>query len=198
MKRLFDIIVSMVGLVILAPLLGIIAFAIAVESRGGVLFRQERLGRGGRVFQILKFRTMVADAEKQGTGIFTYEGDPRITRVGKFLRETSLDELPQLWNVLKGDMALVGPRPPLVFHPYKFEDYPEKGKRRFEVRPGITGYAQVVGRNALSWDERIELDVWYVENQSWRLDLWILFRTIFEAARRDKIVRKSPEEDHEA
>src|SRR5690625_2233972 len=169
-KRIIDLFGSLIGIIILSPILIIISLAIKLTSKGPVFFRQERLGRNGKVFKIIKFRTMIANAESVGTGLSTYEGDPRVTRVGVLLRKTSLDELSQLFNVLKGDMSIVGPRPPVPYHPYKFNEYSEYQLQRFKVRPGITGYAQIKGRNSLTWDERIEHDVEYVNRQSIFLD----------------------------
>jgi lipopolysaccharide/colanic/teichoic acid biosynthesis glycosyltransferase len=161
-------------LVITSPLWATIAVAIKLDSRGPVFFRQERVGLDGRPFEVLKLRTMIVDAHTQGAGYAVDKGDSRITRVGNLLRRTSLDELPQLWNVLRGEMSLVGPRPTLS---YQVEQYTERQRRRLEVRPGLTGWAQVNGRASLSWPERIELDVWYVEHRSLALDLRILLRT---------------------
>jgi lipopolysaccharide/colanic/teichoic acid biosynthesis glycosyltransferase len=174
-KRALDIAGATAGLVVAAPVLGIAALLIKAEDRGPVLFRQTRVGRGGRDFEVLKLRTMVVDAERQGAGYAVGDRDPRITRVGDGLRRTSLDELPQLWNVLRGDMSLVGPRPTLR---YQVEQYTDRQRRRLAVRPGLTGWAQVHGRTALPWSERIELDVWYVDNRSLALDLRILARTV--------------------
>jgi lipopolysaccharide/colanic/teichoic acid biosynthesis glycosyltransferase len=157
-----------------APLLGLAALAIKLEDGGPVLYRQVRVGLDGREFELVKLRTMVVGAETMGAGYAVDERDPRITRVGRALRRLSLDELPQLWNVLRGDMSLVGPRPTLA---YQVEQYTPQQRRRLEVRPGLTGWAQVHGRAELPWDERIELDVWYVEHRSPRLDLKILLRT---------------------
>jgi sugar transferase EpsL len=168
-KRLFDVIVSASGLVLLGPLLALLAVVTWATMGRPILFRQRRAGRGGRPFTILKLRTMTP-----GTG----PDAERITALGRLLRRTSLDELPELWNVLRGDMSLVGPRPLLV--PY-VERYTPRQARRHEVRPGITGWAQVNGRNLLSWDERLELDVWYVDHWSFGLDLKILVRTIGRA-----------------
>ena len=154
-----------------------------------MFFLQERLGKNGDVFKIYKFRTMVENAESKGSGIYTSKGDPRITKIGHFLRKTSLDELPQLLNVIKGDMSLVGPRPPVPYHPYKYNEYSDKQRKRFTVKPGITGFAQVSGRNKLSWDERIEYDVEYVENYSLFLDFKILFNTFLTVFKNNDIYR---------
>ena len=162
------------GLVFASPVLAAAAAAIKVEDGGPVLYRQRRVGLGGREFELLKLRTMVVDAERQGAGWAVNRGDPRITRVGRVLRRLSIDELPQLWNVVRGDMSLIGPRPTLR---YQVERYTERQRRRLEVKPGITGWAQIHGRASLPWDERIELDVWYVENRSPLLDARILLRT---------------------
>lgn len=177
-KRIIDFVLSLIALIILSPILLIIAIIIKLDSKGPVFFKQERLGRNGEVFLIYKFRTMIPDAEKVGLGIYTSSSDPRITKVGGFLRKTSLDELPQFINVLKGEMSLVGPRPPVPYHPYKYEDYSDEQKLRFTVPPGITGYAQISGRNTLTWDERIEYDIEYVKNFSVLLDIKIMFKTI--------------------
>ena len=161
-------------LVITSPLLALAAIVIRLESRGPVFYRQLRVGRAGEPFQLWKLRTMVPGAESMGAGIYVLEGDPRITRTGRLLRRFSLDELPNLVNVLKGDMAIVGPRPTVQ---EQVDRYTDRQRRRLEVRPGITGWAQVNGRTSLSWPERIELDVWYVEQRSIRLDIRILMRT---------------------
>jgi lipopolysaccharide/colanic/teichoic acid biosynthesis glycosyltransferase len=147
---------------------------VKLEDGGPVLYRQTRVGRGGEDFELLKLRTMVVGAETIGAGFAVDEGDPRITRLGRLLRRTSMDELPQLWNVLRGDMSVIGPRPTLR---YQVERYDERQRRRLDVKPGLTGWAQVHGRAALPWSERIELDVWYVEHRSPRVDLRILLRT---------------------
>jgi lipopolysaccharide/colanic/teichoic acid biosynthesis glycosyltransferase len=173
-NRAADVAVAGVGLVVAAPVLAAAAAAIKLEDGGPVLYRQQRVGLGGRDFELLKLRTMVVGAETLGAGFAVEAGDSRITRVGRVLRRLSLDELPQLWNVVRGDMSLIGPRPTLR---YQVEEYTERQRRRLDVRPGITGWAQVQGRAALPWEERIELDVWYVEHRSWRLDLTILGRT---------------------
>ena len=178
LKRFFDIFFSVIGIIILFPMMLVIAAAIKLDSKGPVIYKQDRLGKNGRIFKIYKFRTMIENAEKMGSGLFTFENDPRITKVGKFLRKTSLDELPQLFNVLKGDMSFVGPRPPVPFYPKKWEEYTVYEKKRFSVRPGITGWAQVNGRNEIDWSERIKLDVWYVDNGSLILDLKIILKSI--------------------
>ena len=174
MNRALDVAISAAGLAVAAPVLGAAAAAIKLEDRGPVLYRQTRVGKDGVDFELLKLRTMVVGAERQGAGWAVNEGDPRITRVGRVLRRLSLDELPQLWNVLRGDMSIVGPRPTLR---YQVDQYTPRQRRRLEIRPGLTGWAQVNGRARLPWHERIELDVWYVENRSAGLDLKILLRT---------------------
>ncbi len=160
--------------VLTLPLLVLAAVAIRLESRGPVFYRQLRVGRDGEPFELWKLRTMVPGAESMGAGIYVLEGDPRITRTGGLLRRFSLDELPNFINVLKGDMAVVGPRPTVQ---EQVDRYTDRQRRRLEVKPGITGWAQINGRTSLSWPERIELDVWYVENRSLRLDLRILLKT---------------------
>jgi lipopolysaccharide/colanic/teichoic acid biosynthesis glycosyltransferase len=162
------------GLALASPLLAIAAAAVKLEDGGPVFYRQRRVGQEGEAFDLLKLRTMVVGAERQGAGWAVDEGDPRITRVGRALRRLSIDEVPQLWNVLRGEMSLVGPRPTLA---YQVERYSERQRRRLEVKPGITGWAQVNGRARLKWADRIELDVWYVENRSTWVDLKILVRT---------------------
>jgi lipopolysaccharide/colanic/teichoic acid biosynthesis glycosyltransferase len=174
MNRALDVALAGAGLAVASPLLAAAAVAIKLEDGGPVLYRQARVGKDGRDFKLLKLRTMIVGAETQGAGYAVNRGDSRITRIGRFLRRSSLDELPQLWNVVRGDMSLIGPRPTLR---YQVERYDERQRRRLEVLPGITGWAQIHGRAALSWDERIELDVWYVEHRSPRTDLLILLRT---------------------
>jgi lipopolysaccharide/colanic/teichoic acid biosynthesis glycosyltransferase len=173
-SRALDLVVAAVLLVVAAPVLALAALAIKLESRGPVFYRQLRVGRGGAPFELWKLRTMVPGAEATGAGIYVIEGDPRITRVGRLLRRFSLDELPNLVNVLKGEMAIVGPRPTVR---EQVDRYTERQLRRLEVKPGITGWAQINGRTSLPWPERIELDVWYVEHRSLRLDLRILAKT---------------------
>lgn len=179
-KRTFDFIVAFVALtVLLFPLL-LVALIIKIDSKGPVLFKQERLGKDGVPFKIWKFRSMCVGAEKQGTGVYSYKGDSRVTRVGKFIRATSIDELPQLVNILKGDMALIGPRPALTYHPWPYEQYDKHQKHMFDVLPGVTGWAQVNGRKEVPWPERIELNVWYAQNMSLKLDAKIFLMTIMK------------------
>lgn len=175
MKRAVDVSGALTGLVVGSPLFILAAAAIWVEDGGPVFFRQERIGEYGRPFTILKYRTMVSDAENRGTGLVTFRDDPRITRVGRILRATSLDELPQLLNILRGEMSLVGPRPTVRS---QVERYTPFQLRRLSVPPGLAGWAQVNGRNSIPWSRRIELDVWYVDHRSARLDLVIILRTV--------------------
>jgi len=174
-KRGLDLVGAGCGLLAAAPVIGVAALLIRHEDGGSALFRQARVGLDGRSFDVLKLRTMIVGAEQKGAGYAVAAGDARITRIGDLLRRTSIDELPQFWNVLRGDMSLVGPRPTLA---YQVERYSERQRRRLEVRPGLTGWAQVHGRASLPWAERIELDVWYVEHRTLRLDLEIMLRTV--------------------
>ena len=176
-KRFCDFTVSLVALIVLSPVFAVVAIAIKLDSKGPVIFKQERLGFGGNVFLIYKFRSMCVGAEQTGTGQYSFKGDPRVTKVGRFLRATSIDELPQLLNVLKGEMSIVGFRPPLTYHPWPIEEYTKYQKRMFLVKPGITGWAQVNGRKEVEWHERIRLNVYYVENMSLLLDIRIVFMT---------------------
>lgn len=180
-KRLFDITISMAGLIITSPILLVTAIAIKLESPGPIIFKQERLGLNGKVFKIYKFRSMCVDAEKGG--VYEKKGDPRVTKVGKFIRKTSIDELPQFVNILKGEMSLIGPRPALTYHPWPYNEYTEEQKRMFHVRPGVTGWAQVNGRKEVEWPRRIELNVEYVDKMSLYFDLMIFFKTIFKVLR---------------
>jgi lipopolysaccharide/colanic/teichoic acid biosynthesis glycosyltransferase len=173
-NRAADVTVAGAALLLSSPVLGLAALAVKLADGGPVLYRQTRVGKDGADFELLKLRTMVVGAETQGAGFAVDRGDPRITPVGRVLRRLSLDELPQLWNVVRGDMSVIGPRPTLR---YQVERYTPRQRRRLEVKPGITGWAQVHGRATLPWAERIELDVWYAEHRSFRLDLKILART---------------------
>jgi lipopolysaccharide/colanic/teichoic acid biosynthesis glycosyltransferase len=174
LNRALDAAIASTGLVLTSPILAVAALAIKLENRGPVLYRQTRVGKDGEDFELLKLRTMVVGAETLGAGLAVDRGDPRITRAGRFLRRASIDELPQLWNVVRGDMSLIGPRPTLR---YQVEQYDGRQSRRLDVKPGLTGWAQVNGRAELPWPERIELDVWYVEHRSAWVDLRILLRT---------------------
>ena len=177
-KRAIDIMVSALGLIVLSPAILISAALVKISSEGPAVFKQKRLGLGGREFTIYKFRTMRVNSEHTGSGVYSDDKDPRMTRIGRILRKTSIDELPQLWNILRGDMSLIGPRPPLSYHPWPKEEYTKEQFRMFEVRPGITGWAQIHGRKDVEWHKRIELNVWYVDHVSFPLDLKILFVTI--------------------
>ena len=174
MNRAADVALASAGLVLTSPVLAAGALAVKLQDGGPVLYRQRRVGKDGGEFELLKLRTMVVGAEKLGAGYAVDRGDPRITRTGRLLRRLSIDELPQLWNVVRGDMSVIGPRPTLR---YQVERYDERQRRRLEVKPGITGWAQIHGRAALPWEDRIELDVWYVEHRSPKVDLKILART---------------------
>ncbi|MGE5423089.1 MAG: sugar transferase [Ignavibacteriales bacterium] len=173
-KRIIDIVLSFIGLVVLLPLFLIIGVCIKLDSPGPVFFIQERAGKKGQPFRIYKFRTMVFNAERIGDGYYVGARDPRVTRVGSLLRKTSIDELPQLINILKGEMSIIGPRPTLLYQVEQYDDYQ---RHRLDVRPGVSGWAQVHGRNSLSWPERIKYDVWYVQNISILLDLLIMLKT---------------------
>ena len=174
MNRALDLAISGLGLALTTPLLGISALAIKLEDGGPVLYRQRRVGRNGGDFDLLKLRTMVVGAERQGAGFAVDRGDARITKAGRLLRRLSVDELPQLWNVVRGDMSMIGPRPTLR---YQVERYDARQRRRLDVKPGITGWAQIHGRASLPWADRIELDLWYVRHHDWKTDLLILLRT---------------------
>jgi len=182
MKRIFDLFFACILVLLLLPFLLLIAFAIRISSPGPILFKQKRIGLNGKVFLIYKFRSMVSDAEFTGTGLFSFDNDPRITFVGKFLRQYSLDELPQLFNIINGSMSLVGPRPPVTYELGPWDSYTPYMRRRFKVKPGITGLAQVSGRNQLSWDEKLYYDNKYVDlflRRGLFVDLYILFKTFY-------------------
>ena len=197
-KRLVDVGVAILGLALLWPFLVMIGLLVKLTSRGPVFYVQDRIGKNAVPFPFIKFRTMIVGAERQGAGILCLKDDPRVTVVGRILRRSSLDELPQLFNVLRGDMSLIGPRPGL---PYQVEKYTPAQRRRLSVLPGISGWAQVNGRNSITWDKRIEYDVEYVEQMSFLMDLQIIVRTLpalfvkgNRIAERDyfKDVRESP------
>lgn len=180
LKRAFDFLFALMVLLIIWPILLIVAIIIKLESPGPAIFKQVRLGRYGKPFTIYKFRSMCVGAEKTGTGQYSMKGDPRVTKVGRVIRALSIDELPQLWNIIKGDMSLIGFRPPLTYHPWPFEEYTEEQKKMFDVRPGVTGWAQIHGRKDVMWEDRIELGIYYAENVSFILDLKIFFITIWK------------------
>ena len=189
-KRLFDIISSSVLVLILLPLWIVIAIAIKIDSRGPVLFKQGRRTIHGRIFNMLKFRTMVVDAERMGAGLFNYENDPRVTRVGRFLRNTSLDELPQLLNIIKGDMSVVGPRPCVTYELGDFDTLNKRYKKRFKMKAGLTGLAQVKGRNDISWDEKVGYDNQYIDSFKKFgivIDVSILFQSLIKVFRKEDI-----------
>lgn len=179
-KRFFDILASSLALILFSPLLALTAILVRATSEGPAIFRQKRIGKDGKVFEIYKFRSMCVGAESQGSGVYSGKGDARVTKIGKILRATSMDELPQLVNILKGDMSFIGPRPPLTYHPWEYSEYTEEQLRMFEVRPGITGWAQVNGRKDVEWHQRIILNVWYVDHMSLWLDLKIFFLTFYK------------------
>src|SRR6266550_4266458 len=174
MQRAADVAIAGSGLVLASPLLAVAALAVKLEDGGPVLYRQTRVGKDGVDFELFKLRTMVVGAERLGAGYAVDRGDTRITRTGRILRRLSLDELPQLWNVVRGEMSVIGPRPTLR---YQVDSYDERQLRRLDVKPGITGWAQIHGRASLPWAERIELDLWYVSHRDWKTDLLILLRT---------------------
>lgn len=192
-KRLVDFFGSLIGLIIISPILIIIAVIIKLTSKGPIFFKQERLGKNGKIFKIIKFRTMVVNAEKIGDGLTVKsEDDNRITKIGKFLRSTSLDELPQLFNVLIGQMSLVGPRPPVTYYPYDgYKNYPNWARKRFLMRPGVTGLTQVTVRNSVSWDERIIIDNKYIDTFNVWFDIKILFTTVGKMFNSENIYMKA-------
>lgn len=186
MKRLFDFIVSLFAIILLSPLMLIISILIKKEDKGPAIFKQRRGGYKQKHFDIYKFRTMILNAENIGLGYKTEENDPRITKIGRTLRKYSLDELPQLFNVIKGDMSIVGPRPALTVQTDKYNEYQ---KRRLDVKPGITGLAQVNGRNILTWDERIKWDLEYVDNQSFIFDIKIIYKTVLIVLKKEGVYK---------
>lgn len=179
-KRIIDLAIAIPFFcVVVIPML-ITALFIKLDSKGPVLFKQDRIGKDGKVFKMLKFRSMVQNAEHTGSGVYSGKGDARVTRVGKIIRATSIDELPQLINVLRGEMSLIGPRAPLTYHPWPIEEYTEEQLHMFDVRPGFSGWAQIHGRKDVEWNHRIELNVWYVRHVRFSLDAKIFLMTIFK------------------
>ena len=184
-KRFLDFTISLMALLVLWPVLLVVAIIIKITSPGPVIFKQKRIGLNGKVFEIYKFRSMVVGAESQGSGVYSGKGDARVTPIGKIIRATSIDELPQFINILKGEMSFVGPRPPLTYHPWDYSEYSDFQLRMFEVRPGITGWAQVNGRKGVEWNKRIELNVWYVDNMSLWLDIKIIITTFLKVLKNE-------------
>lgn len=196
-KRYIDVMLSLIAIIILSPFLLLIAIAVKLDSKGSALFRQGRLTKNGKVFTMYKFRTMIENAEQMGTGLFNYANDFRVTTVGKFLRKSSLDELPQLFNILKGDMSIVGPRPPVSYELGNYEELSDEYKRRFTVLPGITGLAQVSGRNELPWDEKVKYDNQYIDlfkKYGVLLDFKIIILTVFNVFKMEDIYEVKKED----
>ena len=177
-KRGLDILFSFLLLVVLSPLFLLIMLLVRLDSKGSPFFRQERIGLNEKVFTLCKFRSMAVDSEHTGSGVYSDDHDPRVTRTGQILRRLSLDELPQCINILKGDMSFIGPRPPLTYHPWPISQYTPNQRKMFTVRPGITGWAQVNGRRSIDWNERIRLNNWYIDHLSFALDCKILWKTV--------------------
>ena len=197
-KRTLDLIIAVIGLIVIMPIWLVTALLIRIESQGKIFFSQERVGRNQETFKMYKFRTMIEGAQNLGSGLFSYENDPRITRVGQKLRQSSLDETPQLINIIKGNMSIVGPRPPVIGELEIEQDLPESYENRFTVLPGITGLAQISGRNALNWKDKIEFDLVYIEkfkNLGIVLDLTIILKTIFIVIARRNVVEKEKNHD---
>ena len=184
-KRLCDVVISLILLVVLSPLMLITILAVRAESKGSAIFKQDRLGLNGKVFTIYKFRSMCVGAEHTGTGVYSGADDMRVTKIGRIIRATSIDELPQLVNILKGDMSFIGPRPPLTYHPWELSEYTAEQLHMFDTRPGITGWAQVHGRKDVEWHKRIELNCWYVDHMSLLLDIKIIFITLFKVLKNE-------------
>lgn len=182
-KRVLDIIFSLILIIVLAPVFFIVSIVICIESRGGAFFKQERIGKNEKVFKIYKFRSMCVNAENTGTGVYSGTNDPRVTKIGKLIRATSIDELPQLFNIFLGQMSFIGPRPVLTYHPWPIDEYTANQRKRFLVRPGITGLAQIHGRKQTPWVERIRYDLEYINGVSFSMDIKILFGTVAKVFR---------------
>lgn len=198
LKRFFDIIISLIAIILLIPLWIVVAILIKIDSEGPIFFKQERRTINGRIFKMYKFRSMVVNAEKMDAGLFNFKNDPRVTKVGRWLRNSSVDELPQLWNVLKGDISLVGPRPCVTYELGDFDTLNRKYKKRFEVRGGITGLAQVKGRNENSWDEKVTFDNLYIEEfkkQGILLDIKIILGTVLKVLKKQDICEEKKDEN---
>ena len=185
LKRLFDVVFAVVAVIILFPIMLLTVVAVRLESEGPALFKQDRIGLNGKFFKIYKFRSMCQGAEHTGTGVYSGADDMRVTKVGKIIRATSIDELPQLFNIIKGDMSFVGPRPPLTYHPWELSEYTPEQLHMFDVRPGISGWAQINGRKDVEWHRRIELNCWYVDHMSLWLDIKILFITFLKVLKNE-------------
>lgn len=197
-KRLFDIVSSSLAIVVLSPLWVVVSIMIKCDSKGPVFFRQGRRTKDGRVFEMLKFRSMVVDAEKKGAGLFNYKDDPRVTKVGRFLRNSSIDELPQLFNILKGDMSVVGPRPCVTYELGDFDTLNKRYKKRFEMKAGLTGLAQVKGRNDISWDDKVGYDNEYIDlynKYGVLIDIKILFDSVLKVFKKENIYENKENED---
>ena len=197
LKRFFDIIICLIAVIVLIPIWPVIAIAVKCDSKGPVFFKQERLTKNGRIFKMYKFRSMVVNAESMGAGLFNYENDPRVTKVGRFLRNSSLDELPQLFNVIKGDLSIVGPRPAVKYELGDYETLNSKYKKRFTIRGGITGLAQIKGRNENSWEEKVAYDNEYIDKfkkQGIWLDIKILFGTVAKVFKKQNIYEEKSDE----
>ena len=187
-KRILDLLFSFFLLLVGALPMLLVGILVRLDSPGPAIFKQVRLGRGGKPFSMYKFRSMAVNSEHTGSGVYSGRDDPRVTRVGRILRMTSIDELPQLVNILKGDMSFIGPRPPLTYHPWPFEKYTPEQKKRFSVRPGVTGWAQVNGRKTVAWEQRLKYDVEYTEKMSFGFDMKIFGMTIKNVlARKDNL-----------
>ena len=197
-KRLFDIVSSSLAIVVLSPLWVVVSIMIKCDSKGPVFFRQDRRTKDGRVFEMLKFRSMVVGAEKKGAGLFNYKDDPRVTKVGRFLRDSSIDELPQLFNILKGDMSVVGPRPCVTYELGDFDTLNKRYKKRFEMKAGLTGMAQVKGRNDISWDDKVGYDNEYIDlynKYGVLIDIKILFDSVLKVFKKENIYENKENED---